>query len=123
MARKYLPSLPLCLLLLCFSFFKTAMINDFTQHIGVLSVSIHIPAAQSLKQKRFVLKSLKDKVRNKFNVSVAELDGQDKWQVATLGFCMINNDHRHIDSCLQNILSSLYHFGGLEVCDHSIDFY
>ena len=99
------------------------MISDFTQHIGVLSVSVHVPAAQSLKQKRFVLKSLKDKTRNKFNVSVAELAGQDKWQVATLGFAMINNDQRHIDSCLQNILSTMYSFPGLEVCDHSIEFY
>ena len=99
------------------------MIEDYTQHLGVLSVSIHIPAAQSLKQKRSVLKSLKDKVRRQFNVSVAELDGQDKWQVSTLGFAMINNDHRHIDSCLQNILSSLDNFGGLVVCDHNICFY
>ena len=99
------------------------MIQEVTQHLGVLLVSIHIPAAQSLKQKRFVLKSLKDKVRRKFNVSVAELDGQDKWQVSTLGFAMINSDHRHIDSCLQHILSSLESFGGLEVCDHVVEFY
>lgn len=99
------------------------MIQDHTQHLGVLSVSIHIPAAQSLKGKRSVLKSLKDKVRRKFNVSVAELDGQDKWQVATLGFAMISSDHRHIDSCLQNILSSLDHFGGFVVCDSQIEFY
>ena len=99
------------------------MIEDHTQHLGVLCVSIHIPDAQSLKQKRFVLKSLKDKVRRKFNISIAELDGQDKWQVSTLGFAMISSDHRHIDSCLQNILSSLDRFGGLVVCDHSIEFY
>lgn len=99
------------------------MIQDYTQHLGVLSVSIHIPAAQSLKQKRFVLKSLKDKIRRKFNVSIAELDGQDKWQVSTLGFAMINSDHRHIDSCFQNILSSMEHFSGLVVCDSQIEFY
>ena len=55
------------------------VIQDHTQHLGVLTVSIHIPNAQSLKEKRFVLKSLKDKLRRNFNVSVAELDGQDKW--------------------------------------------
>ena len=99
------------------------MIQDCTRHLGVLSVSLHIPAAQSLKGKRFVLKSLKDKVRGKFNVSIAELDGQDKWQVSTLGFAMVSNDHRHIDSCSQNILSSLESFGGLVVCDYSISFF
>jgi len=100
-----------------------AMIQDCTRHLGVLLVSIHIPAAQSLKEKRFVLKSLKDRVRKKFNVSVAELDGQDKWQVSTLGFTMINNDHRHVDSCLQNILSFLEGAGAFDICDSSIEFY
>ena len=99
------------------------MIDDFTQHIGVLSIAVHIPGAQSLKDKRHVLKSLKDRVRNKFNVSVAELDGQDKWQVSTLGFAMISSDNRYIDSCLSNILNFAGNIAGLEVCDHSICFY
>ena len=99
------------------------MIEDYTQHLGVLSVAVHIPAAQSLKEKRSVLKSLKDQVRKKFNVSVAELDGQDKWQVATLGFAMINSDNRYLDSCLSNILSFVEGFGRLDVCDHSVEFY
>jgi hypothetical protein len=99
------------------------MINDFTRHLGVLSVAIHIPQAQSLKEKRFVLKSLKDRVRREFNVSVAELDGQDKWQVATLGFAMINADQRHVDSCFQNILSLLERSGDLVICDHDVEFY
>lgn len=103
--------------------FYNDMIQDHTRHLGVLSVSVHIPAARSLKQKRAVLKSLKDRVRGKFNVSVAELDGQDKWQVATLGFAMINSDNRHVDSCLANILAFVEGFGGLEVCDSSIEFY
>ena len=99
------------------------MIEDYTQHLGVLSVAVHIHAAQSLKEKRSVLKSLKDQVRKKFNVSVAELDGQDKWQVSTLGFAMINSDNRYLDSCLSNVLSFVEAFGRLDVCDHSIEFY
>ena len=99
------------------------MIQNYTQHLGVLSVSIHISGAQSLKEKRFVLRSLKDKIRNKFNISVAELDGQDKWQVATLGFAMISNDARYVDSCLANILSFVDQFAGLVVCDSAIEFY
>ena len=99
------------------------MIEDYTQHLGVLSVAIHIPSAQSLKEKRHVLRSLKDKVRTKFNVSIAELDSQDKWQVSTLGFAMINNDNRYLNSCLSNVLSFVENFAGLEVCDHHIEFY
>jgi len=98
------------------------MIENYTQHLGVLSVAVHIPAAQSLKEKRSVLKSLKDQVRKKFNVSIAELDGQDKWQVATLGFAMINNDNRYIDSHLAHILSFVEGFPGLEICDSAIEF-
>lgn len=99
------------------------MIPDHTQHLGVLAVAVHIPAAQSLKEKRFVIKSLKDKVRHQFNVSVAELDGQDKWQTATLGFAMLNNDRRHVDQCLAHVLSFVEGFNGLVVCDSAVEFY
>lgn len=103
--------------------FGLKMIEDFTQHLGVLTVSLHIPHAQSLKDKRMVLRSLRDRVRNKFNVSVSELEGQDKWQRATFGFAMINNDSRHVESSLQNLLSFLESFGGFDVCEHKIEFY
>jgi len=99
------------------------MIQEVTQYMAVLIVSLHIPAAQFLKQKRSVLKSLKDRVRSRFNVSVAELDGQDKWQVATLGFAMLGNDNRYIDSCLSHILSFVENFNGCEICDHQIETY
>lgn len=98
------------------------MIQEATQHIANLTVSVHIPAAQSLKEKRMILRSLKDRVRKKFNVSIAELDGQDKWQVATLGFVMTGSDNRHVDSSLQNLLSFIEGFNGLELCEHEIEF-
>lgn len=99
------------------------MIQNSTRHIGVLLVSVHIPQAQSLKDKRMVLRSLKDRILSKFNVSVAELDGQDKWQVATLGFAAINSDNRHLDRCLQEVLSFVGDFHGLVLCEHEIEFY
>ena len=98
------------------------MINDHTRHIGVLLVSLYIPSAQSLKDKRMVLKSLKDKVRVKFNTSVAELDQNDKWQVAMIGICMIGNDQRYLDGCLQGILSFMDGAHGFEISDQKIEF-
>ena len=95
---------------------------EFTQHIGVLYINVHIPMSQSLKDKRMVLKSLKDRIRHKFNVSIAELDGRDKWQTATLAFAMIGNDNRYLDQCLQNILSDAQRQNGMEICDHQIEF-
>jgi len=99
------------------------MIQDCTQHIGVLTVSVHIPTARSLKDKRHVLKSLKDRLHNTFNISIAELDGQDKWQVATLGLAMIGSDNRHVDSSLSKALSFIERFTGLELCESHIEFY
>lgn len=98
------------------------MIQDHTRHIGILTVSLHIPSAQSLKMKRAVLKSLKDRIRSKYNVSIAELDGQDKWQVAVLGVVMINADNRYLDGCLNDVLSFVENFNGAILCDHKIEF-
>ena len=98
------------------------MIDNFTHHIGVLKISLHIPHAQSLKDKRMVIKSIKDRVRSKFNVSVSELDHQDKWQLATLAFAMIGNDNRYMDSCLQNILSLIESTGTCNICETNMEF-
>lgn len=73
------------------------------REIGSLTVEIHIPQANSLKQKRQVVRSLKDRLRSKFNVSVAEVDHLDKWQRCTLEIVMVGNDHRYLDSALARI--------------------
>jgi uncharacterized protein len=98
------------------------MIPDFTQHIALLTICLFIPASQSLKDKRMVLKSIKDKIHNQFNVSVAELDGQDKWQVSTLGIVMIGSDQRYMDGGLQKILSFVGSYPEIEITDHQIEF-
>lgn len=96
--------------------------QEATAHIGILYVELFMNGPQSLKEKRMILKSIKDKVRQQFNVSVAELGNQDKWQAATLGFCMIGNDNRYIDGVLNNILSFLRSNSLAEVVDHQIEF-
>lgn len=100
------------------------MIPDSTRHVGILLVSLHIPQAQSLKEKRMVLRSIKDKVRAHYNASVAELNGQDKWQVATLGFAVINHDQRYLDGQLNDLLSFVErNSAGALICEHQIEFY
>ncbi len=96
--------------------------DDFTYHIAVLKISFFIPSAQSLKSKRTVLKSLKDRVRQRFNVSIAELDGQDKWQRAVCGITMIGSDRRYMDSRLQNIMSFVETIHDLEIFEQEIIF-
>ncbi len=94
-----------------------------TGHLGLLVVRIFIAEARSLKQKRAVLRSLKDRVRVRFNVSSAEVDGHDKWQTAVLGFAMVSRDHRHLERTLQHLLAYVEAFPGLEVCEHCLDFF
>ena len=60
--------------------------------IGLLTLEIHIPEAHSLKDKRQVLRSLKDRLRGKFNVAVAELEDQDTWQRSLVGIVSLSND-------------------------------
>ncbi len=99
------------------------MIEDIgTHHIGIIYIRIFIGMAQSLKQKRMIVKGVKEKIRNKFNVSVAEIDSYDKWQIAVLGICMIGNDNRYIDSCLQNIITFIEKYPEIEISDYKIEF-
>ena len=64
--------------------------------IGLLSVELFIPHAQSLKDKRMVLRSIKDRLK-KFNVAVAEVEHQDVWQRAGLGVVAISTTTEHVD--------------------------
>ncbi len=96
--------------------------REVTYHIGVLLVQLYIPSAQSLKDKRMILKSLKDRGVQKFHVSFAELDDLDKWQSAVYGLTLIGNDNRSLDQCLQSIVSFIQSFRDLEISDYQISF-
>jgi uncharacterized protein len=71
--------------------------------IGVRSFELHIPAAHSLKDKRSVLKSLKDRLHNEFNVSVAETGRHDAWQAAELTVCVVSAEQPHAASVLDSV--------------------
>ena len=69
--------------------------------IGLLTLELHLPHAHSLKEKRFVVRKIKDRLRARFNVAVAELDHQDLWQRAVLGVVSISSDRASLESVLQ----------------------
>jgi len=71
--------------------------------IGVLTLELRIDHAHSLKDKRQVVKSLKDRLRNRYNVSVAEIDYQDLWQRALIAAVTVSSAHSHAESVLQNV--------------------
>ncbi len=72
--------------------------------IGACRVRLRLPENQSLKGKRQVLKSIIARVQAKFNVSIAEVDDNDLWQVATLGITCVSNDTRHANQVLSNVV-------------------
>jgi uncharacterized protein len=71
--------------------------------IGLLTLDLHFPGARSLKDKRQALRSLETRIRNRFNVSVAEVEHQDLWQRARLAVVSVNTDHVHLESTLQSV--------------------
>ncbi|WP_121989179.1 DUF503 domain-containing protein [Nitrospira lenta] len=73
--------------------------------VGVCTVELWIPESQSLKDKRQVLHSVKDRLRGKFNLSIAEVDGQDLWQKAVLGMACVANDGSHAEQVMEQALN------------------
>lgn len=71
--------------------------------VAILTVNISIPQANSLKDKRRVVKSIKDKLRNGFNISVAEIGDQDIWRNAVLGIAVISDDSSYANGMLSRV--------------------
>ena len=72
-------------------------------NIGLLTLEIFLPDSHSLKEKRYVIRSLKDRLR-KFNVSIAECDHQDLWQRSTVGIVSISSDHGILEKTLNAVV-------------------
>lgn len=75
--------------------------------IGVLNVTLIIPSSNSLKDKRQVVKSIKDRLRNKFNISVAEVGDKEKWQAAHLAIVIVNDDRQYLETVLNEVIHFL----------------
>ncbi len=73
--------------------------------IGTMKVKIYVPWSHSLKEKRMVVKSICAKVRNNFNISVAEVEEQDIHQIIVLGLACVGNEASHADSMLDHVLN------------------
>jgi len=70
--------------------------------VGIATWELHLAGCRSLKDKRRVIKSLKDRLHGRFNVSVAETDHQDMWQRAELTCCVVATDRRHAESVMSS---------------------
>ncbi len=79
--------------------------------VGVLRLTLFLPENHSLKGKRQVLRAIKDRVRNKFNVSIAESNDHELWQRAELGICQVGSDQAFVDSALREVVNFIEALG------------
>ena len=96
--------------------------SEQSVHIATLFFELHLPASGSLKSKRMILKSLKDRIRARFNVAVAEIGHWDKWQRALLGVCAIGSEKKVLESSLQKVLSLVEATSEIHVTQNRIEF-
>ena len=89
--------------------------------VGAAVVEIHVHGSQSLKQKRGVVRSIAQRVRNQFNVSVAEIGGQDTWQRAVIGIAATGSDRRYVRGLLEKALAFVEDTHLAEVVGSDID--
>lgn len=89
--------------------------------VGTAVVELQLPENGSLKGKRQVLRSIKDQIRARFNVSIAEVDRQDAWQRATLGVAVVSNDARLVDETLNKVVNFIEGARDALLLDYSID--
>ncbi len=93
--------------------------------IAYLTLELRIEGAHSLKDKRQVLRSMKDRLRNSFNISIAEIDATDLWQRATLGVVSISDSRDYLEGLMRNVereAVKLANNAGAEVVDSFVDF-
>ena len=91
-------------------------------NVGICKIKIRLPGNMSLKGKRHVLKSIISRVRNKFNVAVAEVDDQNLWQLAMLGISCISNDQQYTNEVMSKVVNFIV--GGsfdIEILDYKIE--
>lgn len=89
--------------------------------VGILQFTVRLRGCRSLKAKRRVVKSIKERLRARYNVAVAEIDDLDVWQVGTLGLTTCGNDSTRIASILSKILDQLRSHPEAELLDHQLE--
>lgn len=90
--------------------------------VGLLTLELYLPGTQSLKEKRRVLRSLKERLQGRFNVSLAEVDFQDKWQRIRFAAACVSNDGRQIEGTFSHILDAVNSDPRVELITHSVAF-
>lgn len=89
--------------------------------VGLLTLEIYMPDSRSLKDKRQVLRSLKERLRRKFNIAVAELDQQENAQRSHVGIVSISNNAGHLEQSLRTVLNEAENMLGRYLASHDLE--
>jgi len=89
--------------------------------VGLLTLDLHIFESHSLKEKRFVIKSLIDRVKSKFNVSVAEVDANDLWQRSVIGIAFVSNETVMVNKVFEQIKNLVISIHSVELLDSQME--
>lgn len=83
--------------------------------VGICTCEILIYDSNSLKEKRGIIKSIIDKTKNKFNISISEVAENDKWQKAVIGFSVVSNDTKIVDSTMEKVIRFMSSYSEIEI--------
>ena len=89
--------------------------------IGLLRVTLHVPEARSLKDRRAVVRRAVDRVKARFNVSVAEVGDLQRWQRATIAVAAVSNDRAYVNEVLDKVTSTIASAGSAQITDREMD--
>jgi len=95
--------------------------RDDMLHIGILQFTLEIPYSVSLKDKRSVVKSLKDRLRRSYNVSISEIEDLDEHTFATLGAVVAGSDSSHVNSTMDHLVNDLQDWRDGSLVDHQLE--
>lgn len=91
--------------------------------VGVCTIDLHLPGTGSLKDKRQILLSMKERIKKAYNVSIAEVDGNDLWQRAVLGVACVANEGRYVNQVLDGVLNAVRANPSVELVDYHTELY
>ncbi|MGD0352602.1 MAG: DUF503 domain-containing protein [Dehalococcoidia bacterium] len=91
-------------------------------NVGICRIKLHISESRSLKDKRRIVKSVVSRLSNQYNISIAEVDDQDLWQLVTLGIACVSNQSQHVDETLSKVMAFITNnYPELEIVDHQTE--
>lgn len=91
--------------------------------VGVYTIKIFLPVSRSLKDKRRVVKSIKDRMRSRYNIAIAEVDGHDLWQSSTIAIVSVSNEDAVIDETFRKIHNEIENMIPGSIVEEKVEFF